>query len=437
MQRLLAVGLMALGALGIASPTYALTLEEAQALLASDGEPGDYLGHSVSVSGDTAVIGAYGDENHTGAAYVFIRNGEGNWTEKSKLKASDGTPGDNFGESVAVANDTVIIGAPQRDDSGSESGAAYVFARDGDGNWKEQAKLLASDGAAYAFFGGAVAVADGTALIGASEANHQGPSSGAAYVFTGDDAGWTEVDKLVPDDGSAGDYFGQSIAVSGDTAVIGAYQADANGPSSGAAYVFAREGDGWAEQVKLVSSDGGPGDYFGYSVAVSEDTVIVGAARDGNNSSGAAYVFIRDGSNWTNGPKLLASDGKVGDHFGNAAAVSGDMVVIGANGNDATGPRSGAAYIFARDAGGGWSEMAKVPTKNEVIAGSELGTAVTLTGDTAVIGAPLADNANGSDAGAAYAISPNQVASASSQREPKFKDPNPDEWRGFTPVNRY
>ena len=332
-------------------------------LTASDGAAGDVFGYSVAVSGDgsTAVIGAHGDDDRgseSGSAYVFTRSGS-SWTQQAKLTASDGAAGDIFGYSVAVSGDgnTAVIGAYGDDDRGIESGSAYVFTRSG-GSWTQQAKLTASDGAAGDVFdfGYSVAVSgDGsTAVIGAYGDDDRGSESGSAYVFTRSGGSWTQQAKLTASDGAAGDVFGYSVAVSGDgsTAVIGAHGDDDRGSESGSAYVFTRSGSSWTQQAKLTASDGAAGDIFGYSVAVSGDgnTAVIGAYGDDDRGieSGSAYVFTRSGSSWTQQAKLTASDGAAGDLFGWSVAVSGDgsTAVIGAHGDDDRGYQSGSAYIF-------------------------------------------------------------------------------------------
>ena len=212
----------------------------------------------------------------SGAAYVFTRDGAGVWTQQAKLLASDGAAGDAFDFSVAVAGDTAVIAAVGADAQGADSGAAYVFTRDGAGVWTQQAKLLASDGNISDRFGSSVAVAGDTAVIGASRDDDNGADKGAAYVFTRDGAGvWTQQAKLLASDGNMSDRFGSSVAVAGDTAVIGASRDDDNGADKGAAYVFTRDGAGvWTQQAKLLASDGAAGDFFGSSVAVAGDTAV-------------------------------------------------------------------------------------------------------------------------------------------------------------------
>ena len=246
------------------------------------------------MSGDTAVVGAYLDHHNgieSGSAYVFVRTGS-TWTEQAKLTASDGAGGDDFGLSVSVDGDTAVVGAFLDDDSGNWSGSAYVFTRTGS-TWTEQAKLTASDGASDDWFGYSVSVDGDTAVVGAVYDDHNGIDSGSACVFTRTGSTWTEQAKLTASDGAAGDVFGVSVSVSGDTAVVAAHNDDDSGSNSGSAYVFVRTGSTWTEQAKLTASDAAGQDQFGVSVSVDGDTAVVGAYSDDDNGidSGSAYVF--------------------------------------------------------------------------------------------------------------------------------------------------
>ena len=237
-------------ALALASPdsTAATSLNEVKKLRASDAEAGDLFGLSVAVSGDSAVVGALKPDfpvTNPGAAYVFQRDqgGADNWGEVVKLTASDAGAGDLFGVNVAVSGGTAVVGALHEDAGGSEAGAAYVFQRDEGGadNWGEVTKLTASDAQAGDNFGNSVAVSGDTAVVAAFLEDAGGSEPGAAYVFQRNEGGadnWGEVKKLTASDAEAGDLFGRSVAVSGDTAVVGAYQEDSGGVAAGAAYVF-------------------------------------------------------------------------------------------------------------------------------------------------------------------------------------------------------
>ncbi len=301
-------------------------------LTASDGTSNDYLGFSVAVSGTTALVGTYGKNNFAGAAYVFVRSGS-TWSQQAKLTAADGAANDRFGWSVAVSGGTALVGAP---DKNSGAGAAYMFVRSGT-SWSQQAELTASDGAASDYFGYAVALNGSTALIGA---NGKDGSAGAAYVFVRSGTSWSQQAELTAADGAANDNFGQSVALSGGTALVGAY---GNNSNTGAAYVFVRSGTSWSQQAELTAADGAANDNFGQSVALSGTTALVGA--NGHNNAGAAYVFVRSRASWSQQAELTASDGAAGAYFGYAVALSGNSAVVGAPLKNSS---TGAAYVFVR-----------------------------------------------------------------------------------------
>jgi len=205
---------------------------ERQKLLALDGIAGDYFGWSVSVSGDYAIVGAYYDDSAKGSAYIFKWNGT-IWLEQQKLTDSDGAAGDYFSWSVSISGDYAIVGVRFDDDNGNGSGSAYIFKRDV-ASWSQQAKLLASDGAANELFGYSVSISGDYAIVGA----HQNYNKGSAYIFKRDVASWSQQAKLTASDGAAADYFGCSVSISGDYAIVGAYGDDDMGEHSGSAYAF-------------------------------------------------------------------------------------------------------------------------------------------------------------------------------------------------------
>ena len=314
--------------------------------------------------------------------------------EQSRLTASDGADGDKFGSAVAVDGGTAVVGAPQDDDNGVNSGAAYVFTRDTlSGEWSQPIKLTASDGEEDDWFGHSVAVHGDTIVIGAYKHDLDSESdAGAAYVFTKPDGGWVATStaaKLTDSDGKKNDWFGYSVAVHESTIVVGARGYDGN---KGAAYVFTKpDGGDWTSTstaAKLTASDGAGSDYFGNSVAVDRDTIVTGAYRhkaNGVSNTGAAYVFIRPVGGWvatSTAAKLSASNGDDGDQFGRSVAVDGDTVVIGAQQDD--GDR-GSAYVFT-DA----IEMTKL-TASDRGANDYFGSSVAVRGGTIVIGAPSAN----------------------------------------------
>ena len=381
-------------------------------LKAHNTEALQWFGSSVAVSGDTAIVGAFAEDSNatgvngngadnsmsgSGAAYVFVRNGT-TWAQQAYLKASNTGAGDRFGSSVAVSGDTVVVGAEEEDSNATG--------------------------------------------INGNQANNTGYTSGAAYVFVRNGTTWTQEAYLKASNAGNFDRFGSSVAVSGDTVVVGAEFEDSNATgingngadnsltSPGAVYVFARNGTRWTQQAYLKASNTGGGDQFGNSVAVSGDTVVVGAenersnatgvngdqANNSVNQAGAAYVFVRSGTTWSQQAYLKASNTGAGDFFGRSVAVSGDTVVVGAlgedsnatgvnsNGADNSATNSGAAYVFVRN-GTNWMQQAYLKANNSD-ANDEFGGSVAVSGDTVVVGADFeysrgADNSI-SSSGAAY-----------------------------------
>jgi hypothetical protein len=327
-----------------------------QEIGADDGAALDGFGFSVSLSGDTLVVGApyvsIGDNGGEGAAYVFTRTGD-TWTQVQKLEPDDGTSNFNFGWSVALSGSTALISSPVAPVGDNIlQGKAYVFTDDG-GSWSQAQTLVADDGSEGSTFGESVAIDGTTAVIGASGTNGY---FGAAYVFDGSGGTWTQTGELVPDDGMATEFFGLSVAVSGSTALVGAYYQNVPPHNhQGSAYVFTDDGGTWTQHQKLTASDGAAGDRFGLSVALDGSTALVGAylAKIGDNTTqGAAYVFsASDDGTWTESDKLFASDGASGDEFGNAVALSGDVALVAAFDASPNGEiNQGAAYFYTRAA---------------------------------------------------------------------------------------
>lgn len=413
------LGLLVLAALVLPGTTEASSFNQIKKLLASDAAAGDQFGSSVALSGDTIVVGATFENaggDRAGAAYVFQRDrgGADNWGEVKKLTPSDLGPFDAFGENVAVSDDTIVVGSP----GSAGLGAAYVFERNAGGadNWGEVAKLTASDAESSDFFGRSVAISGDTLIAGAPAEDSGGIEAGAAYVFERNAGGtnnWGEVRKLNASDADALDNFG-SVALSGDTVVVGASHEGAN---AGAAYIFQRDHGGagnWGEVKKLTASDAAPLDFFS-SVGLDGDTAVIGA--HGNDASGsaagAAYVFQRDhggADNWGEVKKLAASDIEPFDHFGTSTAISGDTVLVATPFEGAGGPFAGALYVFERNAGGpeNWGEIKKV-IASDAAPDDGFGGNVAVSGDTAVVGASDED-AGGSAAGAAYVFQEGAVA---------------------------
>ena len=239
-------------------------------------------------------MGASGDDDNgsaSGSAYVFKRSGT-SWAQETKLLPSDGAAFDFFGKSVSISGDYAVVGAQENDDNGTNSGSAYVFKRAG-ASWAQETKLLPSDGATIDVFGISVSISGDYAVVGAHRDRDNGSFSGSAYVFKRTDVTWTQEAKLLPSDGAADDQFGISVSISGDYAVVGAQENDDNGSNSGSAYLFKRSGTSWAQETKLLASDGAAADEFGRSVSISGDYAVVGAWRDNDNGTdvGSAYLY--------------------------------------------------------------------------------------------------------------------------------------------------
>jgi hypothetical protein len=385
-------------------------------LKASNTKAGYQFGAAIAISGDTLVVGAPGESSNatgvngdasntsapvSGAVYVFVRNG-GVWSQQAYLKASNTGTGDSFGYSVALSGDTLVVGAPYEDSSAAgingnaadngafDSGAAYVFVR-GAGGWSQEAYLKASNTGSGDRFGYSVSVSGDTVAVGAdgedsavtgvdgSENDNSAEGAGAAYVFFRSSGSWVQQAYLKASNTGEADAFGWSVGVSGATVIVGAPNEDSasggiNGDgsnnsaeSSGAAYVFARSGVDWSQQAYIKGPQPGENDLFGFSVSISADTAVVGAVNEdsgatgvnGNSSdnsamdSGAAFVFLGAGGFWSQRAYLKASNTGVNDFFGSAVSISGDTIVVGApyEYSAATGVNGNGSDNSAPDAG--------------------------------------------------------------------------------------
>ena len=370
-------------------------------LVAGDGADGDRFGVAVAVEGDTALVGALlanVDGNAAqGAVYVFVRSGDA-WIVDTKLTADDGQAFDRFGASVAMDGDTALVGAWG---AAGSRGAAWVFTRAG-GVWAQQGRLAADDGAVMDFFGESVALDGDTALIGAWGCDIGGHNEqGAAYVFTRSDGVWTEVHKFVADDGEANDSFGQSVALSGDAALIPSRFAKVGDNFlQGAVYASTRADGDWSALTKLAAADGAPLDRFGFSIAADGNSAVIGALG-GNEDRGAAYVFTRSEQGWIEQAKLGASDGVEFDDFGQRVGIDGNRVIVGADFAAVDGRAlQGAAYVFTRS-GDTWSEESKLVAEDGA-ENDSFGIAVAIDGGNALVGSWLADVDGIADHGAAY-----------------------------------
>jgi hypothetical protein len=347
------------------------------------------FGGSVSISNGTLVIGApNADDNgfKSGSAYIYEFDGV-DWIEETKLIPSDNYDSDQFGGSVAIDGNTIVVGAQGDDDNGDLSGSAYIYRFDGS-SWFEEAKILPIDWDGGFFFGWDVAIDGETIIVGAQGDDDNGVHSGSAYIYRFNGAQWVEEAKLLASDGATSDYFGCSVAISDNVAIVGATRDDDNGTNSGSAYIYRFNGTQWIEEAKLTAFDGANEDRFGFSVGIDDETVIVGSSQDDNNdaNSGSVYIYNFDGSNWALEQKLVASDGDYGGQFGYSLALDNETIIVGANW-DASGNQGaeGSAYIY-RFNGTQWIEEAKLLASD----GGQLdglGTSVALEGNIAIAGA--------------------------------------------------
>jgi len=320
-----------------------LSWVQEQKLLASDREEGDFFGASVSISGDVTLVGAPGDDDYgtnSGSAYIFRWDGS-SWAQEQKLVTSS-----RFGAPVSISNDVAVV-VSGHDNGSGVSGSVYVFRWNGS-SWMFEQGLWALDGATDDYFGQSVSVFGDVVVVGASGDDDNGAESGSTYVFRRNGSSWVQEQKLLASDGAEDDMFGNSVTTSGDVVMVGAPLDDDHGASSGSAYVFHWNGSSWVENQKLLPSDGAQGDAFGQSISISGDNAVVGAYFDDDNGSlsGSAYVFHLDGSSWVQKHKLLPSDGADQDVFGYSVSASGSVALVGAFQNAALGGSSGAAYVF-------------------------------------------------------------------------------------------
>jgi hypothetical protein len=276
-------------------------------------------------------VSAPGFAKNAGRAYIFARTATG-WKQAAELKGSDTVAGDYFGDSLAISGATTFVGA---DDHIKSAGRAYVFTNVATG-WKQVAELKGSDTVANDGFGYAVAISGTTAIVGAPD---HAKDAGRAYVFTDATAGWKQAAELKGSDTVANNGFGVSVAILGMTAVAGA---PGFSKAAGRAYVFAKTGGVWTQARELKGLDTVASDDFGYTVVISNTTAIVGAPGF-SKAAGRAYVFTNTATGWKQAAKLKGSDTVAADYFGYSVAISGTTAVVGADGRAKS---AGRAYVF-------------------------------------------------------------------------------------------
>jgi len=321
--------------------------------------------------------------------------------DTTKLVPNDSASGARFGEGVAIDGEVMLVGAPRDDGAAGSAGAAYVFRRTGT-VWAQEEKLTASDAASNDHFGQTVSIDGNLAVVGSPDDDDAGSRSGSAYVFRFDGTSWNQEQKLVAPDAAASDSFGWSVGISGDTIVAGAKSDDDTINDSGSAYVFRVSGTTWSMEQKLNAAAPASIAQFGDAIAIDGDTVVVGAWQDDSLGffTGAAFVFQRAGTSWSKEQKLTASDAAQFRWFGRSVGVAGGLIAVGAYGDGAGGSEAGAAYVF-RLSGTVWTEEQKL-TASDATSDDRLGWSIGVHPEYIVVGANSADNAGVLGAGAVY-----------------------------------
>lgn len=447
---------------GTTRRTYDIAVQRSIYAKAPNTGPGDLFGSAISLSGDTLAIaapqedsGARGSDGNqsdnsaldSGAVYVFVRTAT-SWTLQAYLKSSNSDAGDRFGSAVALSGDSLAVGASGEDSASSGnpadnslsgSGAVYVFVRVG-GSWQQQAYLKASNPDANDAFGTSLSLAGDTLAVAATgeasratgvngnQLDNTASGSGAVYVFVRSAGTWTQQAYLKASNTDSADAFGFSVAVDADTLAVGApgeassargidgNQGDNTASSAGAVYIFVRAGSTWTQQAYVKASNAGAKDLFGRSVALSADSLAVGATAEASSAvgvngnqlddslplSGAVYVFTRTASVWSQQAYVKASNPGASDFFGSSVSLAGDWLAVGAPGESSSArgaggdqtnnslPGAGAVYLFLRS-GTGWTQQTYQKATNTA-ARDELGSAVSLAAGTVVAGAPGEDS---------------------------------------------
>ena len=397
---------------------------EVQILIPDDATGSECVGRNVEMDGNYAITGVYTDDDiytNAGSAYIFYRNGD-SWEEQAKLVASDGYTEDHFGNSASISGDYAIVGAPYNDDNGSCSGSAYIFHRVGT-TWTQQAKLRASNAVAGDYFGYDVAISGDYAIVGAYNHDTVANSDGAAYIFERSGETWTETAILLGTDPETSDFFGYSVAIDGNYCFVGAWGDDDSGSSAGAAYVFHNIEDVWTLQQKLLASDGMTYDNFSKYLAISGDYAIISAYNvDGEClNSGAAYIFHLEDEIWTEQVKLLPSKEINNGAFGYDVDISGEHAVVGMYMDNVLGSTSGSVYFYRRS-GTMWLENDYV-TASDGETYDKFGYSVAISGENAIAGTMHYDSETYLDTGALYFLEFVEPGTGNDAGTPADEDP--------------
>jgi uncharacterized repeat protein (TIGR01451 family) len=369
-------------------------------LLPSGSASDDEVGQAIAIDGNHLLLGATGDDDqasNSGAVYVYEFDGA-NWVQRSKLVIPTSVASDRFGTSISLEGTRAIIGAPNLSGS-SENGSAYVFDFDGS-DWNLTATLTAQDGTAGDRFGAAVSLDGDRVLIGADSDDAQGGVAGSAYIFELQGGSWTEVAKLTAFDVNPISQLGFSVSLDGDIALVGAPGDNTNGIVSGAAYLFTDLGGGaWFQVGKLLASNGAQGDGLGVSVSLDNGMAAIGAMGGGDSGEGAVYIYsVSVGS--ANQLDIVSPQGlEAGASFGETVTLVGNRFLAGAPSADGNATSSGSAYVFEFD-GSDWLESALI-TPTETATGDRFGHSVDLSGAVVAVGANTL-NGLGTNSGAGF-----------------------------------
>lgn len=334
------------------------------------------------------------------ASVVFFLSTSTVYSQPVKICPEDGQEGDNFGVYTAISGDYALIGASAAIIDDKISGAAYIFQKQAD-TWVQQAKFEPDSPEDDDLFGKILSLDGNYALVTAYNDDDMAVNAGAAYIYHQQDGTWNFHSKIYAGDAAAYDAFGVAADLHNDRAIIGAFSDDDNGFFSGSAYIFRREGNQWLQESKLLASDGAAFDKFGRSVAISEDYAVVCGVLDDDNGeeSGSVYIFKRTGTTWEEEIKITPEDGNTGDRFGRSVSIAGDYITISAALKDEQGTDSGAAYVFKRT-DGQWVQQAKL-IPDDLGAGDIMGYCTNSSENLIAISAHLHDT-QGADAGAFY-----------------------------------
>jgi len=337
------------------------------------------LGFSLATSGNMLLVGARGSNiagpDFSGAVYAFERDDTGAWRHLGVLSASEAKTGDRFGHALAMTDGYAVVGALFGKSGATSTGSVDIFERQADGQWLQSTRLTPPEVQAFALFGAAVAIDGERLVVGAFLAGSG--QEGEAYVYRKQGAGWDLEARLTPRDRKPNANFGISVAISGDTIVVGADGDDERGNAAGAAYVFSRLGGEWREQAKLLASDGDEGDFFGNPADIQRDVIVIGAhlnESSAGDASGSVYVFRRTESTWSEEARLVPGDVAAGDGFGVSVSVADDVIAAGAYQDNGGGRHAGSVYVFHHD-GEAWKEVAELHREGAA-ADDELGAAV-------------------------------------------------------------